>query len=111
MRKKRRTVRLADTAAIVIASLLLGVDLMVRDPQPVVTAAPQGDTALTITLIFMALGLGVTCYGLYHERHVLRAHIAHRLEVRMRAIRRGVNYNPGLRRLARLQFGLDQAAQ
>ena len=111
MRKKRRTVRLADTAAIVVASLLLGVDMMVRDPQPVVTAAPQGDPALTITLIFMALGLCVTCYGIYHERHVLRAHISHRFEVRMRAIRRGVNYNPGLRRLARMQFGLDQAAQ
>ena len=111
MRKKRRTVRFADTVAIMIASLLLGVDLMVRDPQPIVAAAPQGDTALTITLIFMAMGLCVTCYGLYHERHVLREHVMHRLEVRMRAIRRGVNYNPGLRRLARLQFGLDQAAQ
>jgi hypothetical protein len=112
MRKRRRTVRLADTAAIVFAFLLLAVDLMVRDPQPAMTAAaPQGDPALTITLIFMALGLSVTLYGLYHERHVLRAHVMRRLEIRLRFLRRGFAYNPGLRRLARLQLGLSHAAR
>ena len=111
MRKRRRTYRLGDTAAIVFASLLLAVDLMVRDPQPAATAAPQGDPALTITLIFMALGLCVTFYGLYHERHKIRAHVMYRLEIRLRFVRRGVYYNPGLRRLARLQLGLSHAAR
>jgi hypothetical protein len=112
MRKKRRTFRLADTAAIVFASLLLAVDLMVRDPQPAMTPiAPQGDPALVITLIFMALGLCVTFYGLYHERHVLRAHLMRRLEIRLRFVRREVAYNPGLRRLVRLQLGLGHAAR
>ena len=81
MRKRRRTYRLADIAAAIFASLLLAVDLMVRDPQPATTSvAQQGDPALVITLIFMALGLCVTFYGLYHERHVLRAHVMRRLE-------------------------------
>jgi hypothetical protein len=112
MRKRRRTYRLADIAAAIFASLLLAVDLMVRDPQPATTSvAQQGDPALVITLIFMALGLCVTFYGLYHERHVLRAHVMRRLEVRLRFVRRGVNYNPGLRRLVRLQLSLSHAAR
>jgi hypothetical protein len=112
MRKKRRTFRLADIAAMVFASLLLAVDLMVRDPQPAInTAAPQGDPALTITLIFMALGLGVTFYGLYHERHKIHAHMMRRLEIRLRFVRRGVSYRPGLRRLARLQLSLSHATR
>ena len=49
MRKRRRTYRLADTAAIVFAFLLLAVDLMVRDPQPAMTpAAPQGEDASAV---------------------------------------------------------------
>ena len=119
MRKRHRTYRLADIAATMFAFLLMTVDLIVRDPRPATTsAASHGDPALAITLIFIALSLCVACYGLYHERHVLRAHVmrraAHvtrRLEIRLRLIRRGINYNPGLRRLARLQFTLSHAAR
>lgn len=112
MHKRHRTYRLADIAAIASATLLLAVDLMVRDPQPATAyVAPQGDPALTITLIFMAMSFCVAFYGLYHERHVLRAHVMRRVKVRLRFVRRGVNYNPGLRRLVRLQFSLSHAAR
>lgn len=110
MRKKRRTYRLADSAAIVFVSLLLAVDLMVRDPRPA-PVAPQGDPALTITLILMVLGLCVTFYGVYLERHKLRAHVTRRLKIRLRFVRREVAYKPGLRRLVRLQLALSYAAR
>ena len=67
MRIRRRKIRLADMAALTLASLLLAIDLMVRDPQPIVAAAPQGEIVLTITLILMAFGLFVRLYGLYHD--------------------------------------------
>ena len=112
MRKKRRTYRLADMAAIVFAFLFLALDLMVRDPQPVMTPmAPQGDPALTITLILMGLGLSVIFYGLYLERHKLHAHVRRRLAIRRRFVRREVAYKPGLRRLVRLQLNLSHVTR
>jgi hypothetical protein len=112
VRKKRRTYQLVDKAAIMFASLLLAVDLMVRDPQPAVTAAvPQGDPGLTVTLILMAVGLSVIFYGLYQERHKLHTHVRRRLEIRMRFVRREVGYHPGLRRLVRLQLIQSQAGR
>jgi hypothetical protein len=109
MRKLRRKTRLADTAAIAISSLLLAVNLMVRDPQPVAasvtaSAATQVDPALIITMLFMMLGMCVVAYGLYHDRNNVRQHAhlrmvqtRHRLKLRLRAARRGLS-NPGLRR-------------
>jgi hypothetical protein len=109
MRKQRRKTRLADTAAIAISSLLLAVNLMVRDPLPAATSvsaspASQGDPALIITMLFMALGMCVVAYGLYHDRHNVKQHTRlrmvqtrHRLKLRLRAARRGLSY-PGLRR-------------
>jgi hypothetical protein len=112
MRKKRRTYRLADMAAIVFAFLFLALDLMVRDPQPVMTPmAPQGDPALIITLILMGLGLCVIFYGLYLERHKLHTHVRRRLEIRRRFVRREVAYKPGLRRLVRLQLNLSHVTR
>jgi len=78
MRNQRQKTRLADMAATGFASLILAINLMVRDPEPAaaaVTASAQshGDPALIITLIFMALGLCVVAYGLYHERHAVKA--------------------------------------
>jgi hypothetical protein len=85
-----------------MASLLLGVDLMIRDAQPAVAAPaatpPQGDApfALLLVLIF---GLSVAAYGLYHERHKLREHFRvrmiyarHRMSLRLRFARRGLTY-------------------
>ena len=76
MRNQRRKTRLADMAATGIAALYLAVNLMVRDPHPAAaavtaSAVSHGDPALVITLIFMALGLSVVAYGLYHERHTV----------------------------------------
>jgi hypothetical protein len=112
MRKRRRTYRLADRAAVVFTSLLLALDLMVRDPQAAMTpTAPQGDPALTITLILMALGLCVTFYGLYLERHKIYSHVMHWLEIRLRFIRREVAYSFGERRLFHLQLAPTEAAR
>jgi hypothetical protein len=115
MRNRRRKTRLADKATFAIASLFLAVTLMVRDPQPAVTTPPQGDVALIITLIFMALGMCVVSYGLYHERHKLReyarvrlVYTRYRLTLRMRLVRRAVSV-PGLRRAIRDQRAWSQA--
>jgi hypothetical protein len=114
MRNQRRKTRLADTAATVFASLFLGINLMVRDPQPASasvtsSAASQGDPALVITMIFMALGMCVVAYGLYHDRHNVKQHARlhlvqtrQRLKLRFRAARRGLSA-PGLRRAIRTQ--------
>ena len=114
MRNQRRKTRLADMAATGFASLFLAVNLMVRDPQPAVasvTASAQShsDPALVITLIFMALGLCVVAYGLYHERHTVKqlarlrmVHLRHRTKLRMRAARRGLSA-PGIRHAIRQQ--------
>lgn len=114
MRNQRRKTRLADIAATVFASLFLGVNLMVRDPQPAVAAvtsspAPQTDPALIITMIFIALGMCVVAYGLYHERHTVKqlarlrmVHLRHRTKLRLRAARRGFSA-PGIRDAIRQQ--------
>jgi len=114
MRNQRRKTRLADMAATGFASLFLAVNLMVRDPQPAVasvTASAQShsDPALVITLIFMALGLCVVAYGLYHERHTVKqlarlrmVHLRHRTKLRLRAARRGLSA-PGIRHAIRQQ--------
>ncbi|MEP6829752.1 MAG: hypothetical protein ABI963_05395 [Rhizomicrobium sp.] len=109
MRKLRRKTRLTDTAAIAISSLLLAVNLMVRDPRPGAasvnaSATTQVDPALIITMLFMMLGMCVVAYGLYHDRHNVKQHAhlrmvqtRHRLKLRLRAARRSLSY-PGLRR-------------
>jgi hypothetical protein len=113
MRKRRRKTRLADMATIAFASLFLAVNLMVRDAQPAAAAttpvASQGDPALIITLIFMALGMCVVAYGLYHERHTVKqltrlrmVQARHSMKLRLRAARRGLSA-PGIRRAVRLQ--------
>jgi len=113
MRKRRRKTRLADMATIAFASLFLAVNLMVRDAQPAAAAtapvASQGDPALVITLIFMALGMCVVAYGLYHERHTVKqltrlriVQARHSLKLRLRAARRSLSA-PGIRRAVRLQ--------
>jgi hypothetical protein len=108
MQKQRRNTWLANTVATGFAALLLAVDLMVRDPQPHAAAMTKGDGALLITMIFMALGLCVVAYGLYHERHKLLAHARQRLELRLRFARRGAFY-PSPRRITRLQRAWSQA--
>jgi len=114
MRNQRRKTRLADIAATAFASLFLAVNLMVRDPQPAAAAvtsspAPQGDPALIITMIFIALGMCVVAYGLYHERHTVKqlarlrmVHLRHRTKLRLRAARRGLSA-PGIRDAIRQQ--------
>jgi len=114
MRNQRRKIRLADTVATVFASLFLGVNLMVRDAQPAAasvspSAASQSDPALIITLLFMALGMCVVAYGLYHERHTVKqlarlhmVQLRHRTKLRMRAVRRGFSA-PAMRRVVRAQ--------
>jgi hypothetical protein len=103
MRKQRRTYRLADKAALLLAALFLGVTLMVRDGHPVVAAAPatppQSETPLAMMLIFLTFGLSVAAYGFYHERHRLRelarvrmVYTRHRLGQRLRIARRGLTY-------------------
>lgn len=109
MHKKRRKLRLGDTAATGTASLFLAVNLIVRDPSPVKAATPpQADIALVITMIFMALGLAIVAYGAWHERHVIAAQLRRRLELRLRLARRATYY-PGLRRVIRLQRAWSQA--
>ena len=114
MRNQRRKTRLADIAATAFASLFLVVNLMVRDPQPAAasvtaSAAPHGDPALVITLIFIALGMCVVAYGLYHERHTVKqlarlrmVHLRHRTKLRLRATRRALSA-PGIRDAIRQQ--------
>ena len=114
MRNQRRKTRLADIAATAFASLFLAINLMVRDPQPAAasvttSAAPHGDPALIITLIFMAMGMCVVAYGLYHERHTVKqqarlrmVHLRHRTKLRLRAARRGLSA-PGIRDAIRQQ--------
>lgn len=114
MRNQRRKIRLADMAATGFASLFLAINLMVRDPQPAAaavstSAAPHGDPALVITLIFMALGMCVVAYGLYHERHTVKqlarlrmVHLRHRTKLHLRAARRGLS-GPGIRNAIRQQ--------
>jgi hypothetical protein len=103
MRKKRRTYRLADKAALLMASLFLGVDLMIRDAQPVIAAPaatpPQSEAPFALMLVFLLFGLSVAAYGLYHERHKLREHFRvrmvyarHRMSLRLRFARRGLTY-------------------
>jgi hypothetical protein len=114
MRNQRRKTRLADISATAFASLFLAVNLMVRDPQPAAAAVTspsvsQSDPALIITLIFMALGLCVVAYGLYHERHTVKqlarlrmVHLRHRAKLRLRAARRSLSA-PGIRDAIRQQ--------
>jgi hypothetical protein len=110
MQKRRWKTRLADKMAIAFASFLLAVDLMIRDPRPVPTVAvAQNENALAITMILMALGMGVIAYVIYQERHMVKEHARlrlvqtrHRLELRLRFARRGVSY-PRLRHAIRLQ--------
>jgi len=114
MRNQRRKTRLADIAATAFASLFLAINLMVRDPQPAAASvtsspAPQGDPALIITMIFIALGMCVVAYGLYHERHTVKqlarlrmVHLRHRTKLRLRAARRGLSA-PGIRDAIRQQ--------
>lgn len=114
MRNQRRKTRLADIAATAFAALFLMVNLMVRDPQPAAasvtaSAAPHGDPALIITLVFIALGMCVVAYGLYHERHAVKqqarlrmVHLRHRTKLRLRAARRGLSV-PGIRDAIRQQ--------
>jgi hypothetical protein len=114
MRNQRRKIRLADTAATVFASLFLGVNLMVRDALPAAasvtsSAASQGDPALIITMLFMALGMCVVAYGLYHERHTVKqiarlrmVQLRHRTKLHLRATRRSLSPE-GIRRAVRTQ--------
>ena len=102
MRKSCRKTWVGNTIATGFAALLLGVNLMIRDPQPHVAAVTKGDGALTITMIFMAFGLSVVVYGLYHERHKLLAYARQRFELRLRFARRGAFY-ASPRRITRLQ--------
>jgi hypothetical protein len=102
MRKQRRTYRLADKAALLLASLFLGVDLMIRDAQPAIAAPatpPQSEAPFALMLVFLLFGLSVAAYGLYHERHKLREHFRvrmiyarHRMSLRLRFARRGLTY-------------------
>jgi hypothetical protein len=108
MQKECRKTWVGNTIAVGLAALLLGVDLMVRDPQPHVAAVTKGDGALAITIIFMALGLCVVAYGLYHERHKLLAYTRQRMELRLRFARRGAFY-ASPRRITRLQRSWSQA--
>jgi hypothetical protein len=114
MRNQSRKTRLADMAATAFAALFLAVNLMVRDPHPAAasvtaSAAPHGDPALVITLIFMALGMCVVAYGLYHERHAVKqlarlrmVHLRHRTKLRLRAARRSLSA-PNIRHVIRQQ--------
>jgi hypothetical protein len=108
MRKQSQKTWVGNTIATGFAALLLGVNLMIRDPQPQVAAVTKGDGALTITLIFMTLGICVVAYGLYHERHKMLAYARQRLELRLRFARRGAFY-PSPRRITRLQRAWSQA--
>ncbi|MES2294374.1 MAG: hypothetical protein V4527_13810 [Pseudomonadota bacterium] len=101
MRNPSRKIRLAHIAAPTLALLLLAVDLMVRDPQPKLSIAPHGGIALTNLLVFIVLGLCVTFYGLYHERHKVSAYVRHHLEVWHRFACREVHYIIGFRQMLR----------
>jgi len=108
MRNQGQKTGVANIIATGFAALLLAINLMIRDPQPHVAAVTKGDGALTITLIFMTLGLGVVAYGLYHERHKFLAYARQRLELRLRFARRGAFY-ASPRRITRLQRAWSQA--
>jgi hypothetical protein len=108
MQKQRRKTWVGNTIATGFATLFLAVNLMIRDPQPHVAAVTKGDGALAITMIFMAFGLCVVAYGLYHERHKLLAYAHQRLELRLRFVRRGAFY-ASPRRITRLQRAWSQA--
>jgi Ni,Fe-hydrogenase I cytochrome b subunit len=97
MRKKRWVYGVAYTAAFLAAFLLMGRDMW-RD-----VAATPGDPVLIVTLILMAFGISVTCYGLYHERHKARAYVVRRRHVHMRFTRRRIIDNPARRRSPVLQ--------
>jgi Ni,Fe-hydrogenase I cytochrome b subunit len=92
MHKKRWIFGVAYTAAFLTAFILMGRDMW-RD-----IAATPGDPVLIVTLILMTFGIGVTCYGLYHERHKARAYVVRRRHVHMRFARRRIIYNPAPRR-------------
>jgi Ni,Fe-hydrogenase I cytochrome b subunit len=97
MRKKRWIYGVAYTAAFLAAFILMGRDMW-RD-----IAATPGDPVLIVTLILMAFGISVTCYGLYHERHKARAYVVRRRHVHMRFTRRRIMYNLAPRRRIALQ--------
>lgn len=82
MAARRRKKRLCDIVAILFAALLLGVDLMVREPQSA-APAPKGDDAFTVCLILMSLGVLVVAYGLHQGRRqflpLLHAQVKRRL--------------------------------
>jgi hypothetical protein len=67
MAARRGKKRLCDIIAILFAAMLLGVDLMVRDPQST-GPAPKPDNAFTVCLILMSLGVLVVLYGLHQGR-------------------------------------------
>jgi hypothetical protein len=67
MAARRRKKRFSDIVAILFAAMLLGINLMVRDPQTA-APAPKGDNAFTVCLILMSLGVLVVLYGLHQGR-------------------------------------------
>jgi hypothetical protein len=67
MAARRRKKRLSDIVAILFAAMLLGIDLMVRDPQGA-GPEPKGDDAFSVCLILMSLGVLVVLYGLHQGR-------------------------------------------
>ena len=92
MDKKRWAGRLAFIAAIVAASVLPDWKMVGE------MAAPQAGAVDVTTLVLMAFGLGVASYGLYLERHKLRAHMMRRLDVQLRLARhtiRRLHTSPG----------------
>lgn len=67
MAARRRKKRLCDIIAILFAAMLLGIDLMVRDPQTA-GLVPKADNAFTVCLFLMSLGILVVLYGLHQGR-------------------------------------------